>query len=107
MSKLENLVIIGPSSSGKTTIATELAKITNGVRISLDGQTSAGRALWKIIPVRAKKGQFLEQNPVDIIRDKMAEEALAASKEHKPFIIDDISADIIRCLHNRKLKFKT
>lgn len=108
--KIPNLIIIGPSSSGKTTICEILAKTYKGIRISLDGRTDAGRGIYEIakLPRTGKidPAHFTNKNAGDLIRLKMIQEALKAEEKNIPYFMDDAFDDIIDLARKYKLNAK-
>lgn len=95
--KIYNCIILGPSSSGKTTIAHYLANKYNGERISLDGNTASGRPINTIIPMNHST-QFTSDEIGVLIRRIMIKEARAATRINKPWFIDDIDTYVYEIL---------
>jgi adenylate kinase family enzyme len=87
--KIFNAIILGPSSSGKTSVAKFLAEKYNGQRISLDGLTSSGRPINSIVSIN-KAAQFTDEEIGVLVRRLMIKEAKHVSKNRIPWFIDDI-----------------
>lgn len=95
--KIFNAIILGPSSSGKTTIAKYLADKYNGIRISLDGLTANGRPINSVVSIN-KANQFTEEEIGILIRKLMIKEAKNATKHKMSWFIDDIDIYIYEIL---------
>lgn len=95
--KIFNVIILGPSSSGKTSVAKFLAEKYNGQRISLDGLTSSGRPINSVVSIN-KATQFTDEEIGILIRRLMIKEAKYASKNGVPWFIDDIDNYIYEIL---------
>jgi len=87
--KIYNAVILGPSSSGRTSVANYLAEKYKGERISLDGVTSNGRPINTVVSMN-KSTQFTNDEIGILIRQLMIKEAKQATKQSMPWFIDDI-----------------
>ena len=92
-----NCIIIGPSSSGKTTIVKHLAKKYNGAYISLDGETASGRPMNSLMSLENTK-KFSKEDIGILIRRIMIKEAIDANKKNIPWFIDDIDGFIVKLL---------
>lgn len=95
--KVFNAIILGPSSSGKTSIAKYLAEKYGGQVISLDGITASGRPLNSVIS-SSKATQFTNEEAGVLIRRLMIKEAITATKNKIPWFIDDIDHYIYEIL---------
>jgi hypothetical protein len=96
-----NAVIIGPSSSGKTSIASALASKVNGIRISLDGDNEGGRLKNTIKQPITK---FSTRSLGTQYRLQMINDVKNANKKKKNWFIDDISPHIVQILIDNKIK---
>ena len=103
MSKIYNAIIIGPSSSGKTSIVNYLSKKYSGIQISLDGVTSSGRPLNSVVS-NVKPKSFTKESIGVLIRKLMIEEALKADNNNKPWFIDDVSEYIFKLIPSKLKK---
>ncbi len=103
--QIYNAVILGPSSSGKTSIATYLANKYNGQRISLDGLTANGRPMNTVVSIN-KATEFTKEEAGVLIRRLMIKEATIASKNHIAWFIDDIDNFIYEIMPE-KLRVQT
>ena len=95
--KIYNAILIGPSSSGKTSLAKYLTQKYEGVRISLDGNTSSGRPINEIVNMKQPR-EFTKEDLGVTIRKIMIKEALDAQHQRLPWFIDDIDNYIVRKL---------
>ncbi len=95
--KISNAIIIGPSSSGKTTLAKYFAEKYNGQCISLDGITASGRPINSILPMSNTK-KFTKEDIGVLIRRIMIREAKEAMKHGIVWFIDDIDNYVIKLL---------
>lgn len=95
--KIYNSILIGPSSSGKTSLAKYLAQKYEGVRISLDGKTSSGRPINSIVNMNNPK-EFTKEDLGITIRKIMINEALNAQNHKLPWFIDDIDNYLVKKL---------
>lgn len=89
MDKIYNVVILGPSSSGKTSVAQYLATKYRGVRISLDGETANGRPINSVVKMTETK-KFTKEEVGVLFRSLMIKEAKSATAAGLPWMIDDI-----------------
>lgn len=92
-----NTIILGPSSSGKTSIATYLADKYHGQRISLDGLTANGRPLNTVVSI-SNSTKFTKEELGVLIRRNMIKEASIITKQGRPWFIDDIDNFIYEIL---------
>jgi predicted kinase len=104
---MQNLVIIGPSSSGKTSLAKLLETDTGRVRVSFDGTTDAGRPLSEVLPNELKKNKTPDLQIATLIRIKMIKDAMELVRQGKHFVMDDIDEEIVHMLEDTDLKYKT
>lgn len=95
--KIYNAVILGPSSSGKTTIAKYFSEKYEGKCISLDGITASGRPINSIISLSNPK-KFTKEELGILIRKLMIKEAKQSHKNKIPWFIDDIDSYIVKLL---------
>lgn len=95
--KVYNAIILGPSSSGKTTLARYFAEKYEGQCISLDGITASGRPINSIMSLNNPK-KFTREDIGILIRKLMIKEAKKAHKDKIPWFIDDIDNYIIQIL---------
>jgi adenylate kinase family enzyme len=95
--KVYNVVILGPSSSGKTTIARYLAEKYEGRCISLDGMNASGRPINSILSLSNPR-QFTKEELGVLTRRIMIKEAKKATKAKTPWFIDDIDTFILQLI---------
>ena len=95
--KVHNAIIIGPSSSGKTSLVRYLADKYNGRCISLDGNTASGRPINSIMSFSNPK-KFANEDIGVLIRKLMIKEVKQSEKNNIPWFIDDIDEYIIKLL---------
>jgi hypothetical protein len=95
--KIYNAVLIGPSSSGKTSLAKYLTQKYEGTRISLDGTTSSGRPINAIVDM-GQPNKFIKEDLGITIRKLMITEALDAQSQKPPWFMEDIDNYIVRKL---------
>jgi adenylate kinase family enzyme len=94
---IANAIILGSSSSGKTSVAQYLAKKYHGVCISLDGVTASGRPLTSVLH-NANPKQFNKEELGVIIRKVMITEAEQAHDKNIPWFMEDVDTFLINAL---------
>lgn len=95
--KIYNALFIGPTSSGKTTIAKYFAKKYGGRCISLDGDTASGRPVNFVASFNNPK-KFMKEDLGVLIRKQMIKEIKGAVKAGVPWFVDDIDPYILKLL---------
>jgi hypothetical protein len=88
-----NLLLIGPSTTGKTTLINAFAKKYKGVAIGLDDQSGLGRPIYSLGAIKEK--EFTDEDIGVMIRQKMVQEAEDAIKLGKHFFMDDAFPAIV------------
>lgn len=88
-----NLLLIGPSTTGKTTLINAFAKKYKGIAIGLDDQSGLGRPIYSLGAIKEK--EFTDEDIGVMIRHKMVQEAEQAIKEDKHFFMDDAFQAIV------------
>lgn len=95
--KVHNAIIIGPSSSGKTTIASYLAEKYKGRCISLDGFTSSGRPINSFLSLSNTR-KFTKEDLGVLIRKMMLKEIKNSLADEVSWFVDDIDSYILSIL---------